>query len=127
MSEGAVGFDLFACLEEECVIAPGERKCIPTGIAIEVPPGWEAQIRPRSGLALSHGITVLNAPGTIDNDFRGEIQVLLVNLGDAPFRARHGDRIAQLIFAPFFTPKLEFVKSLSPSHRQGKGFGSTGI
>ena len=97
---GAAGCDLRAAVKSAMVLEPGRRTLVPTGIAIALPPGWEAQIRPRSGLAVQHGVTVINAPGTIDADYRGEIKVALVNLGDAPFTIARGDRVAQLVVAP---------------------------
>ncbi len=107
-------------------LAPGERALVPTGIALELPEGFEAQVRPRSGLALRHGVTVLNAPGTIDADYRGEIQILLINLGNAPFIVRRSDRIAQLVVSPVSVVTLKRVKSLASTIRGDGGFGSTG-
>ncbi|MDR2470810.1 MAG: dUTP diphosphatase [Treponema sp.] len=129
-SEGAAGADIAACLEQpggELVIAPGGRAKIPTGLVLEIPPGWEAQVRPRSGLAFSGGVTVLNAPGTIDSDYRGELEVLLVNLGTESRRIQSGDRIAQLVFAP--APRAVFVETAETgaTGRGGGGFGSTGL
>ena len=98
-SPGSAGFDLRAAVEDEVVIRPGERLLVPTGLVLEIPPGWEGQVRPRSGLALRHGIGILNAPGTIDSDYRGEVGVILVNLGEAPFALKRGDRVAQLVIA----------------------------
>ena len=103
-----------------------ERALVPTGIALELPSGFEGQVRPRSGLAQRHGITILNAPGTIDADYRGEIQVLLVNLGGEPFEVKRGDRIAQLVIAPVTAVKLEQAEELSLTGRNAGGFGSTG-
>src|SRR5512143_1892794 len=99
-SDHAAGLDLMAAVGEEVTIEPGKRLLVPTGIAIELPEGYEAQVRPRSGLALMHGVTLMNSPGTIDADYRGEVGVIMVNLGDAPFKVRRGDRIAQMIVAP---------------------------
>jgi dUTP pyrophosphatase len=124
----AAGLDLVAALAEdaEILIAPRARAAIPTGLALALPPGTEAQIRPRSGLAREHGITVLNAPGTIDADYRGEILVLLVNHGEEPFTVRRGQRIAQLVVAPVLQATLREA-ALDPTRRGGSGFGSTGI
>jgi dUTP pyrophosphatase len=127
-SDGAAGLDLLAALApgEEILLAPGARRLVPTGLALEIPPDCEAQIRPRSGLALTSGVTVLNAPGTIDSDYRGEILVLLINLGEAPFAIARGARIAQLVVAPFARVALFETKSLTETGRGGAGFGSTG-
>jgi len=124
----AAGLDLLAALAEEAplTIAPGQRALVPTGLMIALPPGTEAQVRPRSGLALKHGVTVLNAPGTIDADYRGEVAVLLINHGDAPFTVRRGERIAQLVVAPLATASLTVVAALPPTDRGDGGFGSTG-
>jgi dUTP pyrophosphatase len=126
MSGLAAGLDLCAALRAPLELAPLARALVPTGLAIALPAGWEGQIRPRSGLALRHGVTVLNAPGTIDADYRGELQVLLVNLGAAPVTIRRGDRVAQLVVAPCARPLLRQVEALPPSARAGAGFGSTG-
>ncbi len=107
-------------------IAPGQHKLIPTGLAIALPPGHEAQVRPRSGLALKHGVTVLNAPGTIDEDYRGPIGVVLINHGNADFRVEHGDRIAQLIVAPVTRVTIQSAESLDDTDRGAGGYGSTG-
>lgn len=127
MSSQASGFDLCAAVDEPCTIQPGERRLIPTGIAISMPPQLEAQVRPRSGLAFKHGITVLNAPGTIDADYRGEVKVLLINHGSEPFEIKNGDRIAQMVFQ--LVPEIEFeeVDELSETKRGEGGFGHTGI
>lgn len=127
-TEGAAGMDLSAALPEgpPVIIAPLDRALIPTGLVIELPLNYEAQIRPRSGLALKSGITVLNSPGTIDSDYRGEIKVILVNLSDHPFEIFRGDRIAQMIIAPHARANLQRAESLSLTKRGGKGFGSTG-
>jgi dUTP pyrophosphatase len=128
-SPGSSGFDLRAALPEdaaETVLAPGERRLIPTGVALEIPAGWEGQVRPRSGLALRHGIGVLNAPGTIDSDYRGEVGVILVNLGQEPFRVARGDRVAQLVFSRAEPVEWEEVETLAASARGEGGFGSTG-
>ena len=125
MSAEAAGMDLLADIDGELTLAAGERRLVPTGLAIALPAGFEAQVRPRSGLAARHGVTLLNAPGTIDADYRGEIQVLLVNLGDAPVSIRRGDRIAQLVVAPVSTVAWREVRELPPSGRGSGGFGST--
>lgn len=127
MTAGAAGMDLLADVTEPVELAPGGRALIPTGIAIEIPPGCEAQVRPRSGLALRHGVTLLNSPGTIDSDYRGEIQVLLINLGDRRYTVHRGDRIAQMIVAPVVRAELCEVDSLAGSHRGPGGFGHTGV
>lgn len=122
----SAGVDLLAAVTEPVVLEPGGRAAIPSGIAIALPPGYEAQVRPRSGLAMKHGITVLNSPGTIDADYRGEIGVILVNLGDAPFGIERGMRIAQMVVAPVNTVAWHEVDSLPGSGRGDGGFGSTG-
>jgi len=127
MTPGAVGMDLLADVGEPVELAPGGRALIPTGIAIELPTGFEAQVRPRSGLALRHGVTLLNTPGTIDTDYRGEIQVLVINLGDQPFSVRRGDRIAQMIVAPVVRAELREADALAESRRGPGGFGHTGV
>jgi len=126
MSEQASGYDLFAAVTEEVVLAPGQRALIPTGIAIAMPEGLEAQIRPRSGLALKHGITCLNTPGTIDADYRGEIKVLLINLGQEPFAIARNERIAQMVFQAVPAVTLAEVERLSDTERGAGGFGHTG-
>ena len=123
----AAGYDLCACLTEPKILQVGQRMLVPTGISIALPEGFEAQVRPRSGLALKNGITVLNSPGTIDADYRGEIQVILVNLGQEPFGISHGMRIAQMVIAPVSAPELMLVESLSETLRSADGFGSTGV
>jgi len=127
-TEGAAGLDLTACITTPLVLSPGERLRVPTGLAMALPPGHEGQVRPRSGLAAKHGITVLNAPGTIDEDYRGEVEVILVHLGREPFTIQHGDRIAQLVVAPVTRVRveLESVESLGATARGEGGFGSTG-
>lgn len=124
----AAGLDLLAAVAEDkpVTLTPGQRALIPTGLMIAVPPGFEAQVRPRSGLAFKHGVTVLNAPGTIDADYRGEVGVLLINHGDAAFTIRRGERIAQMIIAPVTQANLVGVESLSSTARGSGGFGSTG-
>lgn len=129
MSAEAAGLDLFACVEQELLLPPGERRLVPTGVQLQLPPGYEGQVRPRSGLALRHGVTVLNAPGTIDADYRGEIGVVLVNLGDQPFVVQHGDRIAQLVIAPVTMAEPVEVEPTDPDTGSGRGaggYGSTG-
>ena len=124
---GSAGIDLAAAVEGPVVIPPGGRALIPTGFAIALPEGHEGQVRPRSGLAVEHGVTVLNAPGTIDADYRGEVKVPLINLGDAPFTVTRGMRIAQLVVAPVTSVRLEEVADLGETGRGGGGFGSTGF
>lgn len=126
MSLGASGFDLRAAISEPIVVEPGKWKLVPTGISIAMPVGVEAQVRPRSGLALKHGITVLNTPGTIDADYRGEIGVILLNVADQPFEIQRGDRIAQLVFQYIAPVKLEVVEQLDETTRGTGGFGHTG-
>jgi dUTP pyrophosphatase len=126
MTMRASGMDLFADLDEEIVLKPGERKLIPTGIALSIPEGYEGQIRPRSGLALKNGVTLVNTPGTIDGDYRGEVGVLLINLGQESFRVRGGDRIAQLVIAPVSRAELEWAEGLDDTLRSAGGFGHTG-
>ena len=119
--------DLFASLEEEVILEPGERRLIPTGISLAIPEGFEGQVRPRSGLAVQKGIGLVNGPGTIDADYRGEICVLLINFGKEPFRIRDGERIAQMVISPVFRAVLEEVEDLPETQRQGGGFGHTGL
>ncbi|HYW08715.1 MAG TPA: dUTP diphosphatase [Longimicrobium sp.] len=123
-TEGAAGMDLLAAAA--LTIPPGGRALVPTGLAIALPAGFELQVRPRSGLALKHGITVLNAPGTVDEDYRGEVGVILLNAGDAPFAVARGDRVAQAVFAPVVRAAWEEVAALPDSARGAGGFGSTG-
>jgi dUTP pyrophosphatase len=127
-SAHAAGFDLLAAVPEDAptILAPGKHALIPTGLTIALPPGYEAQVRPRSGLAAKHGVTVLNAPGTVDADYRGEIGVLLINHGEAPFPIRRGERIAQMVIAPVARAELVPAVSLSATDRGSGGFGSTG-
>jgi dUTP pyrophosphatase len=127
-SERAAGMDLIAALAEDETIflAMGERLLVPTGLAMEIPPGFEGQIRPRSGIALTYGVTVLNSPGTIDSDYRGEVKVLLANLGLETFTIERGTRVAQLVIAPVARATFEVVTELADSGRGGGGFGSTG-
>jgi len=124
----AAGFDLATCLPDAPVeLAPGDIALIPTGFAIAIPPHFEGQVRPRSGLATKYGVTVPNAPGTIDADYRGEVFVALINLGKAPFIVEHAMRIAQLVIAPVATPRVEVVDALEATARAQGGFGSTGL
>jgi dUTP pyrophosphatase len=123
----ASGVDLIAFVEEPLTIGPFERLLIPTGLYVSIPEGYEAQIRPRSGIAYKFGVTVLNSPGTIDADYRGEIKVLLANLGSDPFTVKSGDRIAQMVFAPVVAARWKSVDSLPDSERGQGGFGSTGM
>jgi dUTP pyrophosphatase len=127
MSEHAAGADLRAAVREPLTLLPGARALVPTGLAIALPPGYEAQVRPRSGLALRDGVTCLNTPGTIDADYRGEIGVILANLGTAPVTITRGDRIAQLVVAPVSRAHFEVVEELPASYRGEGGFGSTGV
>lgn len=125
-TEGSAGLDLLAAVDNDFELAPAARAAVPCGIALALPEGFEAQVRPRSGLALHHGITVLNAPGTIDSDYRGEVRAILINLGDAPFRITRGMKIAQLVIAPVTRAKLAECNELPESRRGAGGFGSTG-
>ena len=123
-TNGAAGMDVVAA--EDVTLAPGRRHAVATGFAMAIPPGYEVQVRPRSGLALKHGVTCLNTPGTINSDYRGEVKVILANLGDAPFQVTRGDRIAQLVPAPVQHASLEEVAALDETARGSGGFGSTG-
>ena len=123
---GSAGVDLSAAIDEPLVLAPGQIALVPTGIAVAIPPGFEGQIRPRSGLATKHGISLVNAPGTVDSDFRGEMRCSLINLGQAPYTVHRGDRISQMIIAPVFQAKFEEVDELPESERGEGGWGSTG-
>ena len=126
-SSGAAGMDLRAFIDREITIAPLGRAKIPTGLFVEIPQGCEAQVRPRSGLAARSGVTVLNAPGTIDSDYRGEVEVILINLGAEPFTVKNGDRIAQMVIAPVLRAAVEETDALSETERGTGGFGSTGV
>ena len=126
-SPGAAGADICANVDEPVVLSPGKTKLIPTGINMEIPEGYEAQIRPRSGLALNNGITVLNSPGTIDSDYRGEIKIILTNLGEEDFIIEKGMRIAQVVFARVFQGEFTIVEKLNTTDRNGGGFGHSGI
>lgn len=122
----SAGLDLRAHLDEALTLAPGDRALVPTGLRLEIPPGYEGQVRPRSGLALKHGLTVLNAPGTIDADYRGDVGVILINTSTTPQTLEPGDRVAQIIFAPVTRAQLVEVDELTDSTRSSGGFGSTG-
>jgi dUTP pyrophosphatase len=126
-TQGAAGADLRARISSSVKILPLERARVPTGMILEIPPGYEAQVRPRSGLAARQGVTVLNSPGTIDSDYRGEVEVILINLGSLPFVVNDGDRIAQIVFTPVSRALMIETDSLSVTERGGGGFGSTGI
>ena len=123
-TDGAAGLDVVAA--EDVTLAPGQRHAVATGFAIAIPPGFEVQVRPRSGLALKHGVTCLNTPGTIDEDYRGEVKVILANLGSEPFDVRRGERIAQLVPAPVLKAVFREVRALDETSRGAGGFGSTG-
>ena len=123
---GAAGADICAFLSEPVIIKRGERRLVPTGLFLAVPDGYEAQVRPRSGLAAKNGVTVLNSPGTIDSDYRGEVKVILINLGDEDFTVRPGDRIAQIVLSPVTAGSFEAAESLDETERGAGGFGSTG-
>lgn len=125
-TDGAAGVDLLAAVDGPVVLPPLGRALIPTGLAVALPPGHEAQVRPRSGLAVKHGVTVLNAPGTIDEDYRGEVKVALINLGSEPFVVARGERIAQMVVAPVTRASLVEIESLDETARGSGGFGSTG-
>ncbi|HEY2883773.1 MAG TPA: dUTP diphosphatase [Rhizomicrobium sp.] len=126
-TEGSAGMDLVAAVEADVELLPGKRAVVPTGFSLELPPGFEAQVRPRSGLAANYGITVLNTPGTIDSDYRGEVKIILINLGDAPFVVTRGMRIAQMIIAHHERAELVEHPSLSQTARGSGGHGSTGL
>ena len=123
---GSAGLDLRAAVDDPVRLAPGERRLVPTGIAIALPEGFEAQIRPRSGLALRHGISIVNAPGTVDSDYRGEVSVVLINLGQAPVTVARGDRIAQMVVTPVARVTWDEVEALDTTERGAGGYGSTG-
>jgi len=126
MTPHAAGMDLYAAVTDDIILAPGERALVPSGIAIALPEGHGAQIRPRSGLAIKHGITLLNAPGTIDADYRGEIKIIMANLGHESFTICRGERIAQMVVAPVVTAALNAVETLPETERSSGGFGHTG-
>ncbi len=125
-SSGSAGLDLVAAVAGPVTLAPGARLEVPTGLALELPPGWEGQVRPRSGLAARHGVTLVNSPGTIDSDYRGEVRVLLVNLGSESVVFERGDRVAQLVVAPVAQVELVEAEQLGETERGGGGFGSSG-
>jgi dUTP pyrophosphatase len=126
-TSGAAGVDLYAAVDEPVTLHPGERRLISTGLRIALPDGYEAQVRPRSGLAIRHGIGMVNSPGTVDQDYRGILQVILINWGHEPFTIRRGDRIAQMVVAPVVRVEWEEVAELPPSERGEGGFGHTGV
>jgi len=126
-SEGAAGMDLRAFLAEDLPVPPAERVKIPTGLRLEIPEGFEGQVRPRSGLAIRYGVTVLNSPGTVDSDYRGELEIILVNFGKETFTVKNGDRIAQLIIAPVLRAEILETGELTSTFRNDGGFGSTGV
>jgi len=126
-STGSTGADLCAALPGELVLEPGQRAVVPTGLRLQIPTGYEAQVRPRSGLAMKHGVTVLNSPGTIDADYRGEIKVILINFGRERYTVKPGDRIAQIVFAASVRAEFELRPQLADSERGDGGFGSTGF
>jgi len=126
-SDHSAGLDLCACIDKDIILMPGESVLVPTGISIELPDSYEAQVRPRSGLAINHGVTVLNSPGTIDPDYRGEVKVILINLGKEPFVIKNGMRIAQMVISKFERVEVEVVEELSQTRRGEGGFGSTGV
>jgi dUTP pyrophosphatase len=126
MSTQAAGMDICAAVEKDLILNPGERALVPTGLAMGLPNGFEAQIRPRSGLAARHGVTVVNSPGTIDADYRGEVRVALINLGQTPYTIRRGERIAQMVIQSVFQAQIVEVSNLDQTVRNGGGFGSTG-
>ena len=126
-SEGASGMDIRACVEAPVTLDPGRIKLIPTGLALSIPLGYEVQIRPRSGLALKHGIGMVNGPGTIDSDYRGEIGIILINWGEAPFVVRMGDRIAQMVLSKVYRANFQSVEALDATNRGEGGFGHSGV
>jgi dUTP pyrophosphatase len=127
MTSGSAGLDIYAANVDDLAIGIGERVLVPTGIAIAVPNDCEAQIRPRSGLALKHGVTLLNTPGTIDSDYRGEIKLIVINLGDKEYTLKRGERVAQMVFARVIKPEILEVKILEETDRGAGGFGHTGV
>ena len=126
-TEGSAGMDICAAVDADVILPPGETMLIPTGFIIELPPGHEAQVRPRSGLAIKHGLGILNSPGTIDSDYRGEVKIILTNFGKNPYTIRRGDRIAQMIVSTYERVRWEEASSLKESSRGEGGFGHTGI
>jgi dUTP pyrophosphatase len=127
MSPGSSGLDLPAAVDDEITLSPGEIRLIPTGLAMAIPIGFEGQIRPRSGLALKHGLSLINTPGTIDSDYRGEIGLAVINLGQKPFTIRRGDRLAQLVIQKVYQADIQVVEELDPTRRSDGGFGHSGI
>lgn len=127
MSPGASGLDLSAAIEDEITLAPGEIRLIPTGLALAIPPGYEGQVRPRSGLALKHGIGLINSPGTIDSDYRGEIGLAVINLGQKPYTIHRGDRVAQPVINKVYQATIQLVEDLENTDRADGGFGHSGI
>lgn len=125
-TDGSAGYDLAAAVEKDLEIHPGERVAVPTGLVLAIPAGYEGQVRPRSGLALRHGVTLINSPGTIDSDYRGELHVVLWNAGDAPFQVRRGDRVGQLVIAPVAQAEFELVDTLAELGQTGRGSGGFG-
>ncbi|MBR4684844.1 MAG: dUTP diphosphatase [Spirochaetia bacterium] len=126
-SAEAAGADLKACIQEDIILKPGQRYLVPTGLSIQLPAGYEAQIRPRSGLAIKHGISLVNTPGTIDSDYRGEVKIIMINLGSEDFVIRRGDRIAQMVIAPVTHGMFALSDTLDVTDRGAGGFGSTGV
>lgn len=126
-TEGSAGMDIRAAVSEQVIIEPGKIELIPTNLQVEIPEGFELQVRPRSGLAINNGIGILNSPGTIDSDYRGEIKIILINLGKEPFIVKRGDRIAQLVLSKYYRAEIEIADELTESKRNSGGFGHTGI
>lgn len=126
-TSGSAGFDVFAACPGPLTLAPGGRQAVPTGLALAIPEGFEVQVRPRSGLALKHGIVLPNSPGTIDSDYRGELKIIMMNLGEAPFEVKAGDRIAQLVVSRVADAEWDEVENLDDTERAGGGFGHTGV
>jgi dUTP pyrophosphatase len=127
MSPGASGLDLPAAIDGEIILGPGEIRLVPTGLALAIPPGYEGQVRPRSGLALKHGITLVNSPGTIDSDYRGELGLAIINLGQKPYTIRRGDRLAQLVLHKVYQADIQVVQNLDDTDRADGGFGHSGV
>ncbi|MBA3029374.1 MAG: dUTP diphosphatase [Proteobacteria bacterium] len=127
MTAHAAGMDISASLKEDLTLDPGAIRLVPTGLALAIPEGFEAQIRPRSGLAVKHGIGIINSPGTIDSDYRGEVKIALINLGDSPYTIKRGDRIAQMIINKVYQARLQMVDKLGETRRNTGGFGHTGL
>jgi dUTP pyrophosphatase len=127
MTEEAAGMDVCIAIREDLTLAPGRITLLPTGFKMAMPKGFEAQIRPRSGLAVRHGIGLINSPGTIDSDYRGEVKLAVINLGEAPYTFRRGDRVAQMVIAPVLRARIEAVESLADTDRSDGGFGHTGF